>query len=243
MKSLFLFIGLLLPFSNLTAQKKAVTKQNSNSIEEVYVNTKFANTIEVQNWNKNEISVVANVNINDNKDNDYFKFETKKTGAIYNVKSDFGNLFKKHKKGVTITHSGKGCNSYNFCSNHNNIVINYVIYVPKKMTLKVKSISGDVAVSSYQGKLTLDLVSGNIDIKKHSENMYLKTVSGDIDVAVADATFEARTLTGTVYSDLDIDFNQKSKRSSRNKIQGTIKNGTAYLKLKTVSGDILLRKI
>ena len=71
--------------------------------------------------------------------------------------------------------------------------------------------------------------------------MNLKTISGDIDVVVSDAEFRAETLTGTVYSDLDIDFNNKRK-SYGSKIRGTVKNGKASLKLKTISGDIFLRK-
>ena len=34
-------------------------------------------------------------------------------------------MFKKHKNNVTITHKGEGCNGYNFCSNHNNVVVDY----------------------------------------------------------------------------------------------------------------------
>ncbi len=74
--------------------------------------------------------------------------------------------------------------------------------------------------------------------------MRLKTISGDIDVYISNATFDARTLTGGIYSDLDIDFNNGDKRShGGQKVSGTVKKGNAYLKLETISGDIFLRKI
>ncbi|WP_299162562.1 DUF4097 family beta strand repeat-containing protein [uncultured Tenacibaculum sp.] len=244
MKRILFFIGLLLTFSNLAAQKKITKNIKASGINEVYVHAKFADKIEVKNWNKNEVSVQATVNINDNKDNNYFSLKEDKIGTTYTIKSNYGELFKKHKKGVTITHNGNGCNGYNHCTNHNEMKISYIIYAPKNMKLKIKSISGSVDALTYNGKLTLDLISGNITVKKHSKNMNLKTISGDIDVVVSDAEFKAETLTGTVYSDLDIDFNKNRKKSyGSQKIYGTVKNGTASLKLKTISGDIFLRKI
>ena len=243
MKRYILFIGLLLTFSNLTAQKKVVKKVASSNITDVFVHLRFAQNIIVKNWNKNEISVEATVNLNNNKENDKFSLMVNKIGNTFKVKSDYGDLFKKHKNNVTITHKGEGCNGYNFCSNHNNVVVDYVIYVPKKMELKIKSISGNVEANDYVGILNLNLISGNITVKKHSKDMLLKTISGDIDIFVSDATFEAKTLTGGIYSDLDIDFDKNMKKGFGSKLIATIKKGTASLKLNTISGDIFLRKI
>lgn len=242
MKRYIFFIGLLLSYSTLTAQKKVSESTSASNIENVYVKLKFAEKIEVKNWNKNEISVEAMVNINDNKDNDVFSLKTDKSGNSYKVYSDYGDLFKKHKKGVTITSNGKDCDSYNYCNQHNKMKINYTVYVPNGIALKVKSISGDVDALSYNGKLTLDLISGNVTVKKHSKDMHLKTISGDIDLVVSDAEFKAETLTGTVYSDLDIEFNKNKRNMVGSKIYGTVKNGIASLNLKTISGDIYLRK-
>ncbi|WP_272150639.1 DUF4097 family beta strand repeat-containing protein [Tenacibaculum aiptasiae] len=244
MKRLLLFIGLLLTFGNLAAQKKVTKNKNASGINEVYIHAKFAKDIKIENWSKNEISVQATVNINNNKDNDFFSLKEDQTGTTYTVKSDYGDLFKKKKK-HTVVYNAKECENCNHCSYHSDLKINYIIYAPKNMQLKIKSISGDVNTLAYDGRLSLDLVSGNITIKKHySKSMNLKTVSGDIDVAISDAKFKAQTLTGTVYSNLDIDFDKnRSKSYGNQKIYGTVKNGKASLKLKTVSGDIFLRKI
>lgn len=240
MKNLYLFIGLLLTFNNLTAQKKVAETKSSFGIDEVFVHVKFANNIEIKQWNKNEISVEATVNIDDNTHNDYFKLEVNQIGKTYTVKSDYGDYFKKYRSYYSYTSDKDGdCN----CNNQFSNVVNYVIYVPKKMTLKVKSISGNVDTDSYIGFLELDLISGNIDIKKHSDKMKLKTISGDIDLFITDATFEAKTLTGGIYSDLDINFDEKRKNNhGHQKINATINKGTASLELSTISGDIFLRK-
>lgn len=246
MKRYILFIGLLLTFNNLIAQKLVTKNQRSNGIKDVYVHAKFADNIEVKNWNKNEISVQATVNIDDNEHNDYFSLKTNTVGDSFTVKSDYGEYFKKFRS-YTYTSRGHKKDNKDDCDcncNQSSMIINYVIYVPNNMKLKVKSISGSVVADAYVGILNLDLISGNITVKKHSKDMYLKTISGDIDIVVSDATFEAKTLSGGVYSDLDIDFtsNKKNKYSGQQKVRGKIRSGSASLELRTISGDIFLRK-
>ncbi len=240
MKRILFFIGILLSYSNLTAQKQTEFKNSTSGIETVEVNVKFAQNIQIKNWDKQEVLVKASANLNDNKHNDYFSLKGEQKGNIYLIKSDYGDFFEKHKTTITTTNKNEDCCN---CYAHNEVIVDYTIYVPKNVHLKVKSISGDVNDLSYKGKLTLDLISGNITVKKHSENMKLKTISGDIDVYIADAEFKAQTLTGTVYSNLDIDFGEKKRYSVENKINGKVKNGTASLRLKTISGNIYLRKI
>jgi hypothetical protein len=251
MKRILLFIGLLLTFSNLSAQKIVTETTSSKNINDVLVHLKFANNIVVKNWSKNEISVEATVNIDDNEHNDYFNFKTKNVGGYYTVTSDYGDYFKKYRSYYSHKHShnddenedktdDNDCHSHRH--RHNNIV-NYVIYVPNNMNLKVKSISGSLEAESYVGVLQTDLISGNITVKKHSKDMYLKTISGDIDIYVSDATFTAKSLSGGIYSDLDIDFEKNKKKGYGSKIRAKIDNGTASLNLNTISGDIYLRKI
>lgn len=249
MKRFLLFIGLLCAFNNLSAQKKVTENTKANNIEDVMVHVKFANNIVVKNWSKNEISVEATVNIDDNEHNDYFSFKTKNVGGYYTVTSDYGEYFKKYRSYYSHKHSHnddetKDKKDDNDCHNHRHSnIVNYVIYVPKNMNLKIKSISGSMEAESYVGVLQTDLISGNITIKKHSKDMYLKTISGDIDIYVSDATFTAKSLSGGIYSDLDIDFDKNKKKGYGSKIRAKVNNGTASLNLNTISGDIYLRKI
>lgn len=245
MKKIFFFIGLLLTFNNLSAQKKITENASSKNINDVYIHVKFANNIIVKNWGKNEISVEATVNIDDNKRNDYFSLKADNVGGTYKVTSDYGDYFKKYRNYYSrkIDEDDKKSDEDCDCNCRGQHTANYVIYVPKGMQLKVKSISGSVEAEDYAGHLKLDLISGNITVKKHSKDMHLKTISGDIDIYVDDAKLEAKTLTGGVYSDLDIDFSKGNKKGFGSKIITTINKGTASLKLNTISGDIFLRKI
>ena len=236
-------------FSNLSAQKIVTETTSSKNINDVLVHLKFANNIVVKNWSKNEISVEATVNIDDNEHNDYFNFKTKNVGGYYTVTSDYGDYFKKYRSYYSHKHShnddeNEDKTDDNDCHSHrHNNIVNYVIYVPNNMNLKVKSISGSLEAESYVGVLQTDLISGNITVKKHSKDMYLKTISGDIDIYVSDATFTAKSLSGGIYSDLDIDFEKNKKKGYGSKIRAKIDNGTASLNLNTISGDIYLRKI
>lgn len=240
MKKLTFFIGLLLTFNSLSAQKTVRKNYNTNGISEVNFNFKFAENIEVRNWNKNNIRVVAQVNLNDNTDNDKFILQKDKTGGTLKIKSDYKDLFKKHKHRNLIT---RGNNSNKNIKNFGaKVLVNYTVYIPKNINVKVKSISGNIKIDELKNTVELDLVSGNINVKKHSDNMNLKTVSGNIDIVVNNAEFKAQTITGNVYSDLKIDFSKSKKRSYSSKIAGIIANGNAKLRLKTVSGNVLLRK-
>lgn len=232
-------MGFLLSFSNLSSQEKITKKYTTSGVDAIKIEVKFAENITIKNWNKKEVLVEAEVNINENKDNSYFTLTNTTEDKVLRIESDYGELFEKYKKEEKEKKQGK--HTYYGC--HNNLVVNYIVYVPKGMQLKVKSISGSVALENYEGKLTLDLISGDIEVKAHSKDMNLKTISGDIDIYVKDAQFRAETLTGTVYSDLDIDFGKRAKYTSEYKVKGTVRDGNASLKMKTISGNIFLRKI
>lgn len=227
-------------YGNLIAQENITKTYHTSNNNQVNINLKFAKMITLKSWSKNEILIEAKVNINQNKDNNYFSLKKETKNNTLYITSDYGTLFKNHQKGITITHNGSNCNSYNYCTQHNEVVVNYTIYTPKTSDLKIESISGSVKSTEYKGNLTLNLISGDITIKKLSKKMNLKTISGDIDLFVSNAEFKAKTVTGTVYSNLGINFT--NKKHSTNTIKGKIGNGTTSLILNTVSGNILLRK-
>lgn len=239
MKRLTFFIGLLLTFNNLSAQKTVIKNYKTNRISEVSFNLKFAKDIQVKNWSKNDVKIVAEVNLNNNTANNKFSLQQSITKRTLNIASNYKDFFKKHKHGnVTmigncVSEDTKDCTK---------IIVNYVVYLPKHIKVNIKSITGNVKMDKIENAIKTDLISGNIDVKTYTNNMNLKTVSGDIDVVVSNSEFKAQTVTGNVYSNLDITFNKNKKRSYSTKIAGNIGNGSKKLKLKTVSGDVLLRK-
>ncbi|CAM1372691.1 DUF4097 family beta strand repeat-containing protein [Tenacibaculum xiamenense] len=240
MKGIFLFIGMLLSFSNLYSQKKIELKKSTKGITNIDLKLDFANKIELKNWDKNELYIKAMVNLNENSENDLYSLKSDKFNETLNIRSDYANFFEKNHKLVSVKKGNNNC--VNTCyTNNTSVIIDYEIFVPQNMDLKIKSITGSVNALSYNGKLKLDLISGNITIEKYSTDLDLKTISGEIDLFVSNAKFRAETLTGTVYSNLDIDF-KKQEEGFGHRIYGKIKSGKLNLKLKSISGDIFLRK-
>jgi hypothetical protein len=227
MKKIINLVFILLVAITVNAQRKVEKFVKISKNQELFVDFKFAQNIEVKQWDQNKIEVRATVNLNNGEGDKHFSLKTSENGNQVKIYSDFGNYFKRKRN----------------WDQHNTTEINYVVYVPKNATLKVKSISGSLEADSYNGNLTTDLISGNITIKNYNGEMQLKTVSGDVDVAVSKAKINAKTVTGTIYSDLKIDSEFSENKSYSSKIRGTVNNGDIELKMITVSGNIYLRKI
>jgi len=210
------------------AQRKVEKTEKLSSGESVFVDFKFANDIEVQQWDKNEVLVKATVNLNDGEGNEFYSLQSKRRNGTLHIESDFGDYFKKQNK------------NNNWGGNYTTR-IDYVVFVPKNTNLEVKSISGALTTNSYVGDLTTDLISGDIEVKNYKGELYLKTVSGDVDVTMNNASVDARTVTGTIYSDLEIQ-NNSSRNRNNNRVKGTVNGGNGRVQLETVSGDIFMRK-
>lgn len=226
MKKIINLIFILLVAVNVNAQRKVEKSIIVSKNKEIFVNFKFAQNIDVKQWNENKVEVRATVNINNGEGDEHFSLKTSENDNQVKIYSDYGNYFKSKR-------SWNG----NFKTE-----INYVVYVPKNANLIVKSISGSLDADSYYGNLTTDLISGDITIKKYKGEMQLKTVSGDVDVAISKAKINAKTVTGTIYSDLKIDKDFSENKSYSSKVKGTVNNGNVELRMTTVSGNIYMRK-
>lgn len=229
MKKIIATVLILFATLTINAQRKVEKSISVSKNQELFVHFKFAQNIEVKQWNKNTFEVKATVTINDGEGDKHFSLKTSKDNGQVKIYSDFGNYFKRKR-------------NWNY-TNHTTTEINYTVYVPKNATLKIKSISGSFTADSYYGNLTTDLISGDITIKKYNGKMRLKTVSGDVDVAVSKAKINAKTVTGTIYSDLKIDSEYSENKSYSSKIRGTVNNGNVELRMTSVSGNIYMRRV
>lgn len=226
MKKIIILAFTLLVTITINAQRKVEKTVPVSKNQELFVHFKFAKNIVIKQWNKKSIEVKASVNLNNGEGDKYYSLKSSKSNNQIKVYSDFGNYFKRKRN----------------WDRNNKTEINYVVYVPRNVNLKVKSISGSLESDSYNGNLTTDLISGNITIKKYNGEMQLKTVSGDVDVTINRAKINAKTVTGTIYSDLKIDKTYSQNKSYSSKIRGTVNNGNVELNMATVSGNIYMRK-
>lgn len=236
MKNLVTLIVLCFISLQINAQK-IVEKTINTKADKIKIEFKFAENIVLKTWDKNEVYLKAEAIINDGEFDDYFNVKINNSSSVLKIESDYGDLFDKWNK-------ERGSNQKNNWGPCNNLEMDtfYTLYVPKKSKLIVKSISGNVESENYQGTLEVDIISGNIDIKNYQGNMSLTTISGDIDINVSKSKLKAETLSGLIYSDKDMEFDQGKNRMVGSTVSGTFGDIKSELSLKTISGDIFLRK-
>lgn len=169
--------------------------------------------------------------------------------------------------------SGSGCDTREGLMDRGrrrsiDVDVDYVVRLPAGVELVGKMVSGDiraedvrsqVRATTVQGDIHVSTsekawgstVSGNIEIAMGSvdwDDMELKTVSGDITLWLpagigADLDFES--LSGDIDSDFDINLTRRaSRRWVGANVEGYIgTRGERSLSLKTVSGDVRLKRI
>ena len=175
----------------------------------------FADDIHVEAWNKNTIELEVSVNIEDNRYNDYYAL---------NVNEHSGNVDLIEKVDFDGIKKVKGTKNCNNCQTK----INYKLKVPANLEFNLKTISGKIELVGSQGKMSVNSISGFIDYA--------------IPAALK-AHINLSTVTGDVYSDVKFDKSPSKEISwVGTKRDLSLNGGTLPVELKTVSGDIYLRK-
>ena len=232
MKKILILIWLLVVAAvQVQAQTKVVEKTlNLPASNKLNMNLRFANNIKITAWDKKEVSFKASYEINSGKLNDalLITFPTENETARINVDFDKERLkagkaedcpesknrtYQQYSDGQHIT----------TCSN-----INYEIFVPRNTNLTVETISGDIELRNLAGPV------------------HAKSISGFVDMNWPDkkgAAVSLKTITGEVYSDLNIDFaNKKENPIVGYQLKGSLNGGGSDIKLETISNNIYLRK-
>ena len=95
-----------------------------------------------------------------------------------------------------------------------------------------------------KARFSVETINANITVTGQTKEMKIKSISGYIDLAVPgnkEADLDFSTISGTMYSDLELALNQKHN-SVPSRITEKINNGGPLIKLETISGDIYFRK-
>lgn len=182
---------------------------------ELEIEFPFANNIEFEVWNKDYVLVEVWYTINDGEDDDIYKLDSRKTDRKLTFVMD-EDAWKKDTRSRQ-----KKCWETD---------IEYIVHLPKSLALTAESISGNYLLTYY------------------GQTMDLKTISGDIDISLTAGRgfdFEAKSISGEIYSDLDITF-PEGKDGLRQivgvDVHGIIGNGGERIQLETISGNVFLRK-
>jgi hypothetical protein len=227
MKKIFTLLLLATVAWSAQAQKIIEKSLPFSKGQKVDLNLKFADDIKINYWDKNEVYMKVSVEINSGKLNDALLVEASSQAQTISMKTDFDKeLIKKGKR--------EDCpgNNYSHYNDGGNVVcsdINYEVYLPRQAELKVETISG------------------NIDIRDAAGPVYAKTISGFVDMSWPGnkgANVSMKSITGELYSDLDISFTNKKDKPAivGYKLEGTLNGGGPEVRLESISNNIYLRK-
>ena len=117
--------------------------------------------------------------------------------------------------------------------------------------LEVSLKSGDMKLTNVAGPLVANSISGDITVRFATLRQgpsAISTVSGDVDVSLpasTKATLKLRSISGEVYTDFDINLGKGEdnlRHIGGQVVDGSINGGGNAMSLKTVSGDIYVRK-
>jgi len=219
MKNIINIIVICLVATVASAQKIIEKRISLSQGSSVRLNIQIADSIRIIAWDKNEAYVKATVDINDNQNNDDYKWTFDSTGNSFEVHSRFD-----FPKGRGCCGNSNDCNCNCNCRSN----INLVVYVPANANLNVETING------------------NITITGRTAEVLAKSISGYVDMAVSPdskADVKLSTITGTMYSDMNLNLDEKNaKRVGGSHIDTELNGGGKEIHLETISGDIYLRK-
>lgn len=120
--------------------------------------------------------------------------------------------------------------------------------------IEIKSKNGDMQLENITGPIIASSTSGDIEITMDELSQLgptsISLVSGFIDITLpadSKAGLHLSSISGEIYTDLDIHIGGDRENNMRRlgggrKIEGTLNGGGVEVSLKTISGDIYLRK-
>ena len=215
MKKLFLITATILGSATFAFSQKVIDQNIEVDGKKTELKLDFADNIKIEAWDNNYIGFHASANLDDNQYNDFYDLKVNKTSGKTEIveKIDFDGI--KDKKGKK-----------NLCNFEMNI--EYSLKIPKNLDFSINTISGEIELIGCEGTMNVNSVSGFIDYSVPDE------LKAKIDLS---------TVTGDVYSNVDFDNRDTDEISwvgTNRKL--TLNGGNKDIKLKTVSGDIYLRK-
>jgi hypothetical protein len=231
MKKTFIFTILysLLWLSPAFSQKIVEKTLPYTKDQKIDMNLKFGDHIQVNAWDKKEVYIKAVIEINGGKLNDALLMNFTSDKDAIRVLADFDKQLIKQGRREDCPSTDGSFRGYHEGNNYVCSTISYQIFIPKGASLDIETISA------------------NIDMKDLTGPVHAKSISGFIDMhwpSKQGASVAMKTITGEVYSDLDINFLNKKDTPQivGYLIKGTVNGGGPDVHLESISNDVFLRK-
>ena len=213
MKRILILLPFLLGLACYAQTERIIKKTLNVQGKKAEMKFNFAENIVLEAWDKNTIELQVTVNIDENRYNDYYDLKINEEANLCQLVEEVN--FKEIQK-----KRGDKCNL--------NSHIVYKLKVPVNLEFNLSTISGEVEMKGTLGKMEVNSISGFIDY----------TVPQSCK-----ARINLSTISGNVYSNLKFE-DKPTKEISwvGTKRNLTLNGGDVAVALKTISGDIYLRK-
>lgn len=110
-----------------------------------------------------------------------------------------------------------------------NTDLNFEVKIPNNIKLDLNTISGDIVTTGFDKQMNLNTISGFIDITYPASGK---------------ANIKAKTISGEIYTNHEMDLGEEDTKHSivGQKVDAKLNGGGEQIDLKTISGNIYLRK-
>lgn len=214
--------------------QKSIEKSIAYKDQDIEFDMKFAKNITLKLWDKSTIELKGTISTLGERYLDLYKLEVDENASRIKIASNPEAIFKKFNE-------DRKNDKNTYYINENEYTEEFTLYVPKKATLKISSINGDLQADVVDGDFKADLINGNIDIAEYNGNLDLSTINGEIDLKVLNTSLKAETVQGQIYADDKLSLNSADQVVGQ-KIDGSFDTAANSLSLKTINGNIYLRR-
>ncbi|NOU58325.1 DUF4097 family beta strand repeat-containing protein [Marinifilum caeruleilacunae] len=228
-KSIYILVFLMMGSMFAHGQKIVEKSVKMSGEKKVSLEFKFADDIKISTWDKNEVYVKASVNINNNEDNDAFRFHVNSYSKGIEIESEIENMKDLHKTTIIQRDEDKDGKMETITTNSIDMDLFFEVKLPRNARLSINTISGDITIVGLQNEMEIETISGFIDLSLPTKQQ---------------ADLVLNTITGEMYSDFEFNTKHegKLKHYYNGKFTTSLNGGGEEIFLKTISGDIFLRK-
>ena len=207
----------LLYFPTQETFEKEVALKNGQAVK---LDLKFADEINIKTLDKQQLYIKATVKHNFKEKLNYQLLEFNETDEV-----EIEEKIKNFEERKNINIGGKSKEHNRNCIE---IDIDYEVYLPANVELVINSISGNIDVKSMNNSLTLETISGFVDVSIDPSKKY---------------DLKCSTISGSIYSNLNFDSNGNIKADIvGSKLNTRLNGGGKTLRIKSISGDLYIRK-
>lgn len=255
----FLVILLIMAFdlSHAGIVRKEFEKSYSFKSGSQLILSNVNGEVRILSWDKDQVKVQAKIKVTGGSQRELDEFIKQ-----VEIEIDQGSNFLKIKANYPERGNGSGFLDWIFGGGKPEINIDYVLNVPQKSDLDIKTVNGNIEVQAIEGKINLKSTNGQIEAQDLRGSIEAKTVNGAIEIDVLElspgesisfgtvngsidlrlppeikATVDASCVNGSIETDFPLTISGKFVGK---KVQGEINGGGASISLKTVNGSIQL---